>query len=90
MPEPTAIIIYAVFAVGAWLAWAFFSETRHNHGFLVAFLLPLALIFIPVFTIIFVFFKYSSYVFFILIGRREDHKEFMEKLKIRFGCFPFF
>jgi hypothetical protein len=90
MTETTANIVYAIFPFAVWLAWAFFSETRNNHGFWVAFLLPLALIAIPVFTIIFLFFKFSSYVFFILMGRKKDHREFMEKLKIRTGLFPFF
>jgi len=58
MTETTANIAYAIFPVAVWFAWAFFSETRHNHGFWVAFLPPLALILIPVFWIIFVFFKY--------------------------------
>lgn len=89
MTETTANIVYAIFAAGAWLAWAFFSETRNNHGFWVAFLLPLALIVIPVFTILFVFFKYSSCVFFVLIGRREDHQGLIEKLQNIVGLFFF-
>jgi len=86
----TASIVGAIVATVVWLAWAFFSETRHNHGFWVAFLIPLTPAIIPVLWIIFLFIKQSSYLAFIMLRRREDHEEFMRKLKVRSGVFLFF
>lgn len=83
-------IVGAFVAAVVWVAWAFFSETRHNHGFWVAFLLPLTPIIIPVLWFIFLSIKYSSLLAFIVFGRREAHEEFMRKLKVRTGIFIFF
>jgi hypothetical protein len=52
--------------------------------------MPLALIFIPVLFLVFVLIKYTSYFIYVALGRREDHEEFMRKLKIRSGVFLFF
>ncbi len=90
MTITTPSIVGAVVAAVVWLAWAFLSETRHNHGFWVAFLIPLAPVIIPVLWIIFICIKYSSYLVFIMLGRREDHEEFMRQLKVRSGIFLFF
>ena len=90
MSETTTGIAGACVAAVAWLAWVFLSETRHNHGFWVAFLMPLAPVIIPVLWIVFMLIKYSSCLIFIIHGRREDHDEFMRKLKIRSGVFLFF
>ncbi len=86
----TAGIVGAVVAAALWLAWAFCSETRHNHGFWVAFLMPLAPVVIPFLWILYIFTKYSSYLGFVLLGRREDHREFMGRLRVRSGIFLFF
>jgi len=85
----TSIVNMAVIAV-LWLAWSFFSETRHNHGFWVALLMPLVLIIMPMSWIIFIFVNYSSYILFLIRGRREQHDEFMRKVKTRSGIFLFF
>jgi hypothetical protein len=86
----TASIAGAVGAAVLWLAWALCSETRHNHGFWVAFLMPLAPVIIPFLWILYVSIKYSSYLGFLLLGRREDHREFMGKVRVRSGVFLFF
>jgi hypothetical protein len=52
--ETTATLLGAVVAAVAWWAWAFFSETRHQHGFWVALLMPLAPVIIPALWIIFI------------------------------------
>ena len=90
MNESTEIIVGAIVGAALWLAWGLFSDTRHNHGFLVAFLIPLALILIPVLFIVFVLIKYTSYFIYVALGRREDHEEFMRKVKTRSGVFLFF
>lgn len=90
MTVTTSSIVGAIITAVVWLAWAFLSETRHNHGFWVAFLIPLTPVIIPVLWIIYIFIKYSSYLVFITLGRREDHEEFMRTLKIRSGIFLFF
>jgi hypothetical protein len=87
--EPTAGIGSAVVVAVVWLAWSMFSDTRHNHGFWVAFLLPLTPVIVPVLWIVYIFIKYSSYLVFVIIGRREDHEEFIRKLKVRTGFFLF-
>ena len=90
MIENTASIVSAVVVVVVWMAWVFLSETRHNHGFWVAFLMPLAPFIILVLWVIYVFIKYSSYFIFKAISRPEDHEEFMRRLKIRSGVFLLF
>ena len=59
MNESTEIIVGAIVGAALWLAWGLFSETRRNNGLLVAFLIPLAPIFIPVLFIVFVLIKYT-------------------------------
>ena len=81
----TTGVIGAVVAALLWLAWACFSDTRHNHGFWVALLMPLVLILMPVVWMIFVLIKGSSFVVFVALGRRGDHEEFMRRLRIRSG-----
>lgn len=90
MTETTANIVGIAVAAVVWLAWTFLSETRHNHGFWVAFLMPLAPIIIPALWIIFLFIKYSSYLVFVVLQRRENHEEFIRQLKIHFGVFLLF
>ena len=90
MSENTENIVGAIVVAAIWVAWALFSDTRRNHGILIAFLMPLALIFIPVLFIVFVLIKYTSYIIYVALGRREDHEEFMRKLKIRSGVFLFY
>ena len=87
MTESTENIIVAIVIAITWMAWALFSETRHNHGILVALLMPLAPIIIPVLWIAFLLIKVTSYFVFIALGRRKEHEEFMIKLKIRSGVF---
>jgi hypothetical protein len=58
--ETTATLLGAVVAAVAWWAWAFFSETRHQHGFWVALLMPLAPVIIPALWIIFISNHYLS------------------------------
>jgi di/tricarboxylate transporter len=90
MPETTSTLIGTAFAILLWLGWALFSETRHNHGFWVAFLLPLFLIVSPLIWLIYILINYLSLLVFVLIGRREQHAEFMRKLKVRSGIFLLF
>ena len=90
MNESTEIIVGAIVVAALWLAWGLFSDTRRNHGLFVAFLIPLAPIFIPVLFIVFVLIKYTSYFIYVVLGRREDHEEFMRKVKTRSGVFLFF
>jgi hypothetical protein len=90
MPMTTASVVGAVAAAVVWLAWALFSETRHNHGFLVAFFIPLAPVIVPALWIIYIVLKYSSYLAFTVLGRRKDHEEFMAVLRVRSGVFLFF
>ena len=90
MTQPTETLIGAIIIAVVWIAWVFLSETRHNHGIVVAFLMPLAPIIIPVLVIVFYSIKFTSYFVFIALGRREDHEEFMRKIKIRSGVFLLF
>lgn len=83
-------IVGAIAAVAAWLAWALFSETRHNHGFWVALLLPLVLILSPLILLVFLLVNYISLIAFIAIGRRAEHGEFMRRLRVRSGLFLLF
>jgi hypothetical protein len=87
MTETTTIVMGAAIAVVLWLAWAFFSDTRRNHGFWVAFLLPLAPVIIPLLWLTYVLIKYPSYLVFVALGRRGEHEEFMRKVKTRSGVF---
>lgn len=87
MEETTVSIIFAIVAAVGWLGWTFFSDTRYNHGILIAFLLPLALFIIPVVWFLYIFVKYSTYLVFLVRGRRQDHAEFMRKLRDRLGVF---
>ena len=79
----------AVVAAVLWLLWACFSDTRRNHGFWVAFLMPPVLILMPAVWVIFILVKYTSYLVFVALGRRGEHEEFMRKLRIRSGVFMF-
>jgi len=83
-------VVTAIVAAVIWLAWSFLSETRHNHGFWVAFLMPLAPVIIPLLWVIYIFIKSSSYIAFILLRRREEHEDFMRELRTRSGIFLFF
>lgn len=87
MEEATVNIIFAIVAALGWLFWTFFSDTRYNHGILIAFLLPLALFIIPVVWFLYIFVKYSTYLVLLLLGRRQDHAEFIRKLRDRCGIF---
>ena len=90
MTETMTTIIGAVVAVVLWLVWALCSDTRRNHGFWVAFLLPLAPVILPVLWLTYILIKYPSYFVFIALGRQEDHEEFMRKVKIRSGVYLLF
>ena len=90
MTDSNASIIGAIIAAVVCIFWAFFSETRHNHGIWVAFLMPLAPIIILVLWIIYIFIKYISYLVFVMGGRRGDHEEFMSNLRVRSGVFLLF
>mgnify|MGYP001419384426 CR=1 FL=1 len=85
--DDSETIITACVVAAAWLAWGLFSETRHNHGFIVAFLMPLALVMLPLLWIVYLLIKYTTLAAFILSGRREEHAEFLRKLKVRYGVF---
>ena len=89
MKENIATIAGALVGI-VWLGWAFFSETRHNHGFWVAFLLPLSPVIIPLLWLVFILVKYSTYPVFVLRGKKDAHEEFMRQLKIRSGVFMLF
>lgn len=86
----TETMVVAIVVAILWVVWALFSETRHNHGLLVAFLMPLTPILIPLLLIVYVVVKYASYLVFLLLGRRSEHDEFMRKFKIRSGVFLLF
>jgi len=90
MKENIATIAGALVGIVLWLGWAFFSETRHNHGFRVAFLLPLSPVIIPLLWLVFILVKYSTYPVFVLRGKKDAHEEFMRQLKIRSGVFMLF
>jgi len=90
MIELTENLIGAIIMIIVWIAWTFLSETRYNHGILVAFLMPLIPIIIPVLVIVFYSIKFTSYFVFIAIGRREDHEEFIRKTRIRSRVFLLF
>jgi hypothetical protein len=77
-------------AVMLWLCWALFSETRHNHGFWVALLLPLSPVIIPLLWLIYLLVKYSTWLVFLLRGRRAEHQEFMRKFRVWYGVFMLF
>jgi di/tricarboxylate transporter len=90
MSETTAIMVGAAVAGALWLAWALFSDTRRNHGFWVAFLLPLAPVIFPLLWLIYIVIKYPSYLAFVALGRREEHEEFMREVRRRSGVFLLF
>ncbi|MGE0484489.1 MAG: hypothetical protein AB7Q81_10145 [Gammaproteobacteria bacterium] len=90
MSESTQHLVFAGLAVAAWLAWACFSETRHNHGFWVALLLPLAPVIVPLVWATYQLIRGASYLVFALRGRRDEHAEFMRRLKLRSGVFTLF
>jgi hypothetical protein len=90
MSDNIEVIAGATAAMVLWLGWALFSETRHNHGFWVAFMLPLSPIIIPLLWLVFITVKYVSLLVFLLRGRRDEHEEFMRKFKNRSGVFILF
>jgi hypothetical protein len=83
-------LIGAIIIAVLWIGCTFCSETRHNHGILIAFLLPLALILFPLLGLVYLLIKWISRVIFIALGRRDDHAEFMRQLQIRSGVFFWF
>ena len=90
MADSIESIVVASVALGAWVLWVLFSDTRQNHGFLVALLAPLALLLLPVLWIAFALMKYSSYLVLACLGRSREHEEFMRKLRARSGLFLLF
>ncbi|THB76767.1 MAG: hypothetical protein D6B25_08980 [Desulfobulbaceae bacterium] len=88
--SPPSWFIGLIIPVAIWLFWVVFSDTRHNHGFWVAFLMPLALFFFPLVWIAYVFLKYSTLLAFTVRGRKDEHQEFFRKLTIRSGIFLLF
>jgi hypothetical protein len=90
MSDTLQSVVFAVLAGAAWLAWACFSETRHNHGFWVALLLPLAPVIVPLLWVMYQAIRGVSYAVFALRGRRDEHAGFMHRLKLRSGVFTLF
>jgi len=90
MAETTTSIFYVSLVALVWLAWVLFSETRRNHGFWVAFLLPLAPVIFPILWITYVLIKYLSLLAFIVLGQKKEHEDFMRTLRIRSGVFLLF
>lgn len=82
--EKVSLMMTAIMLV-LWVLWTLFSPTRYNHGMLIAFLLPLAPIIIPMVWITFKVIQGISFGVFCVLGRKQDHKDFMVDLKRRWG-----
>lgn len=87
MHDTATTSITVIVIVAVWLGWSLLSETRHNHGFWVAVLLPLWLCLLPVLWVIFMVITFLSFAMFVLIGRKSEHPEFMRQLRVRSGVF---
>lgn len=68
-----------------WLLWTFFSETRHNHGILVAFLIPLSPLIILFMYLILWSIQIVLFTVYVLRGKREEYPEAIRKIKVRSG-----
>ncbi len=90
MDKSTATVIGVAVALAVWVAWALGSDTRHNHGFWTAILLPLAPLLMLIGLLAFTLIRAVSFIVFLALGRRGDHAEFMRRLRVKTGVLMFF
>ena len=80
MPENLMDLIAPIMVILFWVFWTFFSETRHNHGILVAFLLPLAPIYFVIGFILFQLIKLILYPLYSWLGRMDNYERLKQKI----------
>ncbi len=87
MTETTLNLAMLAVTLIGWILWTFFSDTRHNHGIIVAFLIPLAPIIFIAIAIIFYTTKLILWPIYILRGKRKKYESLIEKIRLSLGFF---
>ena len=77
----TTELIVPLLMIAFWVFWTFCSETSHNHGRWIAFLLPPAMVLWLVAFVLFHAVRLILYPVFLLLGRRKAYTRFMARLR---------
>jgi hypothetical protein len=76
---------YLIFFIVLYLTFIYFTETRNNHGYLIAlgiYLFPITLIFYLIYLLLFNLLKLFLYPYYSLQGKQKKYYRIIKKLNL--------